>query len=306
MKAMILAAGVGSRMQPLSEHWPKPALPVLDRSLLARMVESLAGQGVDEVVVNAHPHSERLRESLVDAPVPILYSEEPRLLGSGGGILAARRWLEGDGSFLVLNGDMLIDLDVAALLAAHRRSGAVATIALRDDPRKPDFGTIGYGKDPVVTRITERVDLGGEQGCGLFTGVHVMEAQIFERMPASGEFGIVDDVYIPLLRAGGPLGAWLQPSEARWTPVGTPRELLDANLRALGDETGDPAGVWIGKGAEVADGARVGPRAVIGAGAAVPDGAVVRDALLLPGARLQPGARLERAIGYDTRVWRDD
>ncbi len=306
MKAMILAAGEGLRMRPLSKHWPKPALPVLDRSLLARMVESLAGQGVDEVVVNAHAHAERLRESVADAPVPILYSEEPRLLGSGGGILAARRWLEGDGTFLVLNGDMLVELDLAALLAAHRRSGAVATIALRDDPRKSDFGTIGYRKGPVVTRITELVDLGGEQGCGLFTGVHAMEPEIFERMPGSAEFGILDDVYLPLLRAGAPLGAWLQPPEARWTPVGTPRELLDANLAALADETGDPAGVWIGKGATVADGARVGPRAVIGAGAAVPDGAVVREALLLPGARLQAGARLERAIGYDAQVWRDD
>ncbi len=306
MRAMILAAGVGSRMQPLSEHWPKPALPVLDRSLLARMVESLAAQGVGEVVVNAHPNSERLHESLPDAPVPILYSEEPRLLGSGGGILAARRWLEGEGTFLVLNGDMLIELDVAALLETHRRSGAVATIALRDDPRKADFGTIGYGEDPVVTRITERIDVGGEQGCGLFAGVHAMEPEIFECMPDCGEFGILDAVYIPLLRARRTLGAWLQPPEARWTPVGTPRDLLDANLAALGDETGDPAGVWIGEGAQVADDARVGPRAVVGAGAAVPDGAVMRDALLLPCARLQAGACLERAIGYDTRVWRDD
>jgi len=305
VRAMILAAGVGSRMQPVSDRWPKPALPILGRSLVARMVESLARQGVREVVVNTHVHAERLHEGLADAPVPILYSHEPRLLGSGGGIQAARAKLAGEGTFLVLNGDMQIDLDVDALLATHRRAGAMATMALRDDPRKAEFGTIGFAGDPVVTRITQRIDLGGEQGSGLFTGVHAMEPEIFDHMPARSEFGILEEVYIPLLRAGGTLGAWLQPAGARWTPVGTPRELLEANLSALAEETGDPDGSWIGAGAQVSEDARIGPRAVIGAGARVPDGAIVRDSLLLPGARLRAGASLERAIAFGDRVWRD-
>lgn len=303
MKAMVLAAGIGSRMQPLTAERAKPALTILDRPLLRILVDQLAAQGVREVVVNAHAHPEQLRACVASAAIPVRFSLEPKPLGSGGGIRAARALLQGAGTFLVVNGDMLLDLDVAALLAAHRAAGAAATMALRDDPRKADFGTIGW-RDGGVTRITELIDLGSEQGSGLFIGVHAMEPEIFERMPELDDFESLRDVYVPMLQRGEAIGAWLQDPAAVWTPVGTPRELLEANLAAAARAR--PDGVWIGVGAAVPDDARIDPRAVIGAGARLPAGARVRDTLLLPGARPPEGARLERAIAYDDRVWRDD
>ena len=303
MKAMILAAGIGQRMQPLTRDWPKPALPVLDRPLVRLLVEQLAAQGVGEVVVNSHAHPDALRAALESSPIPVHWSAEPELLGSGGGIRAARSWLETD-TFLVVNGDMLLDLDVAGLLDAHRASGACATLALREDPRQDDFGTIGVcsrDSGTHVSRITELIDQGGEQGCGLFIGVHAMEPEIFERMPDAREFESLRDVYVPMLRDGEAIGAWFQDPVAHWTPVGTPRELLDANLAALGSEP-----VWLGAGVEIAESAQVGPRAVIGAGVRVPESAQLCETLVLPGAKLVPGARLERAIAWDTEVWRDD
>jgi NDP-sugar pyrophosphorylase family protein len=299
---MLLAAGLGTRMRPLTAGRPKPALPVLDRPMLLILIEHLAEQGVDEVVVNTHAHPEQLRAALRPSPIPVAYSREPRLLGSGGGIRVARELL-GDAPFLVVNGDMLIELDVAGLLEAHRRSGALATLALRDDPRKANFGTIGI-RDGYVARITELFDQGSEQGCGLFVGVHAMEPEIFDRMPQLDQFESLRDVYVPMLERGEPIGTWLQDPAASWTPIGTPRELLDANLDAAARESGNA--VWIGPGAQVPSSAQLGPRAVIGAGARVPAGAVVRDALLLPEARPPSGARLERAIAWETEVWCDD
>jgi NDP-sugar pyrophosphorylase family protein len=300
---MILAAGLGSRMQPLTAQRPKPALPILDRPMLRGLVEQLAAQGVTEVIVNAHAYPDQLRAALESAPIPASFSIEPAPLGSGGGIAAVRDRLRGSGSFLVVNGDMLLDLDVTALLDAHRESGSLVTLALRDDPRKADFGTIGF-RDGYVTRITELFDQGSEVACGLFIGVHAMEPEIFEHMPKLEKFESLPDVYIPMLRRGEAIGAWLQDSTADWTPIGTPRELLDANLAAAARQ--NPDAVWIGAGAQVPASARLGPRAVIGAGARVPDDAIVRDALLLPRAQPPTGARLEGAIAYDTEVWLDD
>ena len=108
------------------------------------------------------------------------------------------------------------------------------TLALRDDDRKRSFGSIGYDGDRAVRRITDRVDLGGEHGSGLFAGVHLMNPDVFEWMPEREEFEILTDVYTPALERGERIHCWLQPQDCEWSPVGDPAELLAANLGALG------------------------------------------------------------------------
>ncbi|HXZ86193.1 MAG TPA: NDP-sugar synthase [Myxococcota bacterium] len=314
---MILAAGLGTRMAPLSSTHAKPALPLLDEPLVLRLARQLAAAGAERLVINAHAHPESLREALRDAPLPVDFSLEPELLGSGGGIAAARPALDGEDPFIVANGDMVLDLDLPALLEAHRRAGALVTLALRDDPRKKEFGTIGYDSHGRVRRITSRIDLGGEVGCGLFIGVHVIEPRIFARMPR-GAFEILPAVYVPALRDGETLQTWLQPVDERWWPVGSPAELLDANLRALRERGArarclgagalvrgalEPP-VWIGAGAVVEAGASAGPDAVIGRDARVPRGAALRETLLLPGTRA-PARGLRRAIVHADEAWCD-
>jgi mannose-1-phosphate guanylyltransferase len=315
---MILAAGLGTRMQPLSDRYPKPALPVLDEPLLARHVRLLAAQGVDRVVVNAHAQPDQIRRALADAPIPVEVSVEPELCGSGGGILHARALLEGNGPFLVLNADMCIELDLGAALDAHRRQESLVTLVLRDDSRKREFGSIGYAPSGQVSRITDLIDSGDEQGSGLFVGVHVIEPELFSHMPNRSCFQVLTDVYLPMLEAGVPIGTWLQPASAAWWPVGTPAELLEANLLAL-DQCPEPitrAGsariegrvdgpVFLGEGAVVAAGAVLGPRAVLGAGSELAAGAVASDTLLLPGSRLPAGARVQHGIVYGEEVWGD-
>jgi mannose-1-phosphate guanylyltransferase len=209
---------------------------------------------------------------------------------------------------------MMLELDVVSLVAAHRSRKALVTLALRDDVRKRDFGSIGYDRDGDVCRITERIDLGGEKASGLFIGVQVMSGSIFARMPARAAFEIIPDVFVPALRDGQKIGTWLQAPGAAWAPVGTPAELLDANLGALTGLHVDPKArvegsvvgpAWVGAGARVAAGARVGPGAVVSAGAEIGAGAALERALALPGARVAAQASLSRAVAFDGEVWRD-
>lgn len=314
MRAMILAAGLGTRMAPLTRHVAKPALPLLDEPLVRRMARQLADQGVERIVANAHARADSLARALEGLDPPVELSHEPELLGSGGGIAAARAHLDGHGPFLVINADMVIDLDVAALLEAHRARPALATLALRDDPRKRQFGSIGYDENAAVRRITSLIDLGGESGSGLFTGAHVIEPGLFDQMPG-GAFEIIPSVYLPALRDGARLGTWLQPERDAWWPVGSPGELLEANLLALQRQgehraadarvEGETRGrVWIGSGARVEKGALVGPEAVIGRDSVVPAGCRLEQSLVLPGAR-PPAESLRRAVSFADEVWRD-
>jgi NDP-sugar pyrophosphorylase family protein len=321
---MLLAAGRGERMQPLTRLRAKPALPILDEPLIARLIRQLAAQGVSSVVVNAHAHQESLQSAVRGAPIPVRFSPEPALLGSGGGIRAARSLLRGEGRFVVLNADMCLDLDLAGLLEAHERGRSLATLGLRDDPRKRRFGTIGYDASGSVCRITDLVSARAEKGSALFIGAQVLEQAIFEHMPKHPVFSVFEDLYAPMLERGERIGTWLQPPSAAWWPVGSPAELLEANLEALGRLArvepgvvregesarieGDVTGpAWIGAGAYVADGARVGPWTVVGAGAEVPAGWEAEDSLWLPDAR--PGGAqaraLRRAVAFDAEVWVD-
>ncbi len=315
---MLLAAGLGTRMLPLSDGIAKPALPVLDVPVVLRMVRRLAIQGVTEVAINVHAFSETLREALVEAPIPVSLFAEPELRGSGGGIQGARSFLGGSDPFLILNADMCLDIELSDLLRSHHQSGALATLALRDDPRKQEFGTIGYDAEGSVRRITTLVDRGGEKACGLFIGVQVMENQIFDRMPDRAVFQLMQDVYLPALEDGELLHVWEQPLSATWWPVGSPRELLDANLLALeqcpeheriapdarieGELRGP---VWVGAGASIATGATVGPHAVIGRGTRVAENARVETSLSLPNSRIGAESTLVRCVAHDDRVWRD-
>jgi len=320
MKAMILAAGLGTRMRPLAERAAKPALPVLDVPVVLRLVRALAAAGVERAIVNTHAHPESLRAALAESPLPVDWVHEPAPRGSGGGILGARHLLGDHESFLVVNGDMCLELDFPALVARHGESGALATLALRADSRKRDFGSIGYDRDGHVCRITDRIDLGSEKANGLFIGVQVMSPGIFARMPAREAFEIIPDVYLPALGEGAPIATWLQRESDPWWPVGTPRELLEANLAALAREVagesvrsapsarvegGVTGPAWFGAGARVERGAHVGPNAVVSAGALIRAGARLESSVALPGSEVAAGESLRRAVAFGREVWRD-
>jgi NDP-sugar pyrophosphorylase family protein len=291
MKAMVLAAGLGLRMRPLTLLRAKPALPVLNRPLLHWTMESLARAGVRDVVVNLHHLPETVTAVLGTGRrwgLRMRYSDEPAILGTGGGPRAVRS-LFGDEPLLVVNGDVLFDIDLRRLLASHRASGARATLALRRNP-------VPYAYSPVVSDRSGRIlSIAGRPARArgavtMFASVHVLDPALLDRLPEGASDSVLD-LYIPLLAEG----ARLQGVRTRgaWYDFGRPSLYRDAQLRLLPGRGGDR--VLVDAKARVAATARL-RRSVVGSGARVAAGSRVERSVLWDGAAVEAGARVAGAI----------
>lgn len=232
---MILAAGLGTRLRPLTRLKPKPALPVGGRPVIAYLLALLARHGVREVVVN-RSHLAAVLTAAIEAHTPtglrVHYSDEPEPLGTGGGLRRAADFLAGSDPSIVLAGDMIFDADLGALARRHMEAGRRATLVLRDDARGDAFGTIGLDAQGCLRRIATRFDLGGEQRAGVFTGVRFFSPGIFRDWPDRDAFEDLGDWLAPQVARGARDigGLVLTPGESVWEPVGTPAEYLRANL----------------------------------------------------------------------------
>jgi len=286
---MIVAAGLGTRLQPLSTLRPKPALPVRGLPVVAYSLALLARHGVREVVINVHHLPEVLMETARrHAPpgVTLHFSIERELLDTGGGIRRVADFLRQSDPCLVIGGDMLVDVDLGALVAGHRARGDAATLLLRQDPRS-EFGTIGVDTEGHVRRIARRFDLGGEVEAGIYTWVNVFSARVFDSLPSRERFSHLDDWLVPLLAAGARdiRGVVATPADCVWEPVGTLREYLAVNLAP------PPLSYLDADAAARAQGARFEKDVVLGAGAIVESGASLRNAVVWDGERVPAGLR---------------
>lgn len=290
---MLLAAGLGERMRPLSELLAKPVLPVLGRPLVHWTLERLRAAGVTDVVVNTHHLPETVRAALGDGRrfgLRLRYSHEPQILGTGGGPRRARAWL-GDEPVLVVNGDVLFGFDLRRLVEQHRRSGALVTLALRPNPDPRRYPPVVTDPDGRVLSIRGR-PRARRGAASLFAGVHVLAPRLYERL-SDGPSDVIDALYLPLLEEGALLRG-LRPRGA-WYDLGRPALYLRAQLELLRRR-------WRGLASPLlAPGARVHPQArvlasVLGAGSVVGPGAVVRGSVLWAGARVGAGARVSGSI----------
>lgn len=292
---MILAAGLGTRLRPLSELRPKPALPVRGIPLVAYTLHLLARHGVSEVVVNVHHRPELVEEACQRHAVPrmrVSFSHETTLLDTGGGIRRVATFLRESDPSLLLGGDMLLDADLGALVKLHRERGDAATLLLKEDPRAPRFGTIGVDPAGRVRRIAKRLDLGGEQRSGVWTWANVISPRVFDAMPERDVSVFLDDWLGGMLRRGeGGVGAHLARSdEITWEPVGTPCEYLAANLakRSLSYLDADALAREAG--------ACFGPDWVVGAGARLGRGVALERAVVWDGESVPAGLRLAGGV----------
>lgn len=228
--AMILAAGLGTRMRPLTLTTPKPLIEVAGRPLIDFALATLAAAGIRHVVINLHHLGDQIRSYLShgrDRGLQIDYSVEPVIQGSGGGIRDARRLL-GTGTFITLNADTLIGIDLRPFLREHRQRGAAATLILRKDAEMERFGTIGIGPDGRLKRFLAHMAPAAADGGDpyMFTGVQILEPRVFQYMDPSGPFSITETTYPRMLSAGEPLfGAVFA---GPWLTVGNPEELAVA------------------------------------------------------------------------------
>jgi NDP-sugar pyrophosphorylase family protein len=295
MKAMVLAAGLGTRMRPLSSLVAKPVLPVLNRPLLAFTLDALRRAGVDEAIVNTHHLPATVRSALGDGRdfgVRLGYSHERTILGTGGG---PRRVLDrlGRGPVLIVNGDMLFDFDLRALVREHRRSGAAVTLGVRPMPRGGRYAPVVVGRGGEVTWLRGASAAPPRSGRRtLFTGLHVVDPALFARLPP-GPSDSVADLYSRLIAEGRGDVVKAFALEGAWYDLGSPRLYLRAQLELLrarfrGARAVDPT-------ARIAADARV-REAVIGAGCVVAPGARVERSVLWPGAVVGPGAVVQDAV----------
>lgn len=234
LRAMVLAAGRGERLRPLTNTTPKPLVAVAGKRLIDYALEIVARAGIREVVVNLHHLGEQIRAHVGDGSrfgLDVRYSEEAILQDTGGGIRDARRWLDG-GTFVTLNADTIVDVDLAELVRCHRESGAIATMLLRKDPRMESFGIIETEADGRVGRFLGRVRPGATSPLEpwMYTGVQALEPGIFRYLEHDGPFSITRVSYPAMLDSGEKIAG--MPFDGAWITVGTPSELEEAEARA--------------------------------------------------------------------------
>ncbi len=292
MRAMILAAGMGTRLRPLTLEIPKPVVPVLGRPLCAYAMEFLRSHGATEFLLNLHHGPEAVRER-VDAWVagrfPVEYAFEPEILGTGGGIVNAREFLRG-GTFVAANSDVIARFPLEEALSRHRETGALATLVLFPDPAKR-YTPVRVREDGRIAGFGEEAPAGAFEG--FFTGYQIVEPELLAHIPPGRPSCIVRETYAPLVARGGPVHAFL--SSGSFLDFGTPADYLGGVIALLAERT-DGNRVFVAPGAAVDPGAAVGPDAAIEAGASVGAGARVRRAIVWPGARVAPGAVVEGGI----------
>jgi mannose-1-phosphate guanylyltransferase len=301
MQAIVLVGGEGTRLRPLTERVPKPALNLVDRPFLAYMIEWLAGHGVTEVVLACGFLPDVLRQALAGeeerAKVRIRYVTEPRPLGTAGAIRFAADELgeELEQRFLALNGDVLTDLDLSALLHAHDERRAAATIGLHPVEDSSAFGLVRSGRDGEVLEFLEKT---GERTPGeVNAGMYVLERSALDLIPPGENVSIEREVF-PRLVGEGLHGLRL---DGYWMDIGTPQRYLQGSwdiLEGRVETRVEPSspGVLVDPDAEVSDGATVGPRAVIGPNCRVGAGAEVRESVLLDGCAVGENARVVGSI----------
>jgi NDP-sugar pyrophosphorylase family protein len=288
--ALILAAGLGTRLDPLTRLVAKPAVPLGDRSLIERVLGTLQRQGVDEVVVNLHHLPASITGILGDGRhlgLTVRYSWEMPVLGSAGGPRRALPLLDAE-TFLILNGDTLIDVDLQAMLDEHRASGADVTMALVPNPAPDHYNGVVVDDERVVTGFRPR---GQAEGTWHFVGIQVAHARVFSALRDGEPRETVADIYRQMIREQpGRIRGFLL--DVPFIDVGTPRDYLDAALQfatpASGAQATPPTPhngnitrsvIWAG--------ARVGSRVtldscIVAGAVELPAGFAARETVVVP------------------------
>lgn len=292
MRAIVLSAGYGTRLWPLTEDRTKPAIPILGKPLVGYVAEYLAGFGIDEIVVNLHHRPESVRKALGDGSrfgVRLHYVEEPEILGTSGALDNTREFFERE-TFVVVNGKIITDIDLNAALETHRQSKALATLVLLPNARRERFSVVetesgrikGFGGMPV--------DSGAGPAPLMFTGIHILEPRILDYVPRGVFSDSVIHVYPKAIANGEILAAHV--ASGKWRELSTLKRYLDINIELL-KEAGETfvtgANDRISESAKVSD-------SVFWDNVEVGDGARVIRTVLADNVKIEAGETIENAV----------
>jgi mannose-1-phosphate guanylyltransferase/mannose-1-phosphate guanylyltransferase/phosphomannomutase len=312
---MVLAAGLGTRLRPLTYEVTKPMVPVLDRPVMEHIVDLLDQHGFEEVIANLHYFPDSIREHFGDR---MEYRFEPELLGTAGGVRACAEFF-GDEPFLVISGDALTDIDLTALAARHRETGGIATLAVKQVPDTREFGVVLHDREGRITGFQEKPspdealsDLGN-------CGIYVFDPKIFEYFPDRDFVDWANDVFPVLLENDVPFH--IHEVREYWNDIGSLGELrkgtFDAlrgelHLQVAGEEVrpgitvadGSPlpedtdieGPAWIGRDVRIGEGVRLMCPIVVGDGVSIGDRAQLRASIIFPGTEIASESILIGAI----------
>ena len=315
MRAMVLAAGLGTRLRPLTNEITKPMVPVLDRPVMAHILDLLEHHGFEDTIANLHYFPESIEQYF---GARLTYRLEPELLGTAGGVRGCAEFFGSD-PFLVISGDALTDIDLSAFVARHRESGGVATLAVKKVSDTREYGVVLHDREGRITGFQEKPspqealsDLGN-------CGIYIFEPEIFDYFPERPFVDWAQDVFPALLENDIPFH--IHEVREYWNDVGSLTELRQGTFDALRGElrlqvegrevapslivAGESVvprsaeiegSVWIGHDVELGENVRLTGPLVLGDGARVGEGAQLRDSILLPGTEVAPRAILIGAI----------
>jgi mannose-1-phosphate guanylyltransferase len=315
MKAMVLAAGLGTRLRPLTYELPKPMVPVLDRPVMEHILDLLQRHGFEHVIANLHYFPDTVRGYFGER---ISYSMEEELLGTAGGVRACAEFF-GDEPFVVISGDALTDIDLRALTDRHLQAGGIATLTVKRVPDTREYGVVLHDGEGRITGFQEKPE--PEEALSTLgnCGIYVFDPKIFEYFPARPFVDWANDVFPVLLENDVPF--YIHEMDGYWNDVGSLAELRQGTFDALGGELRLPVEgtelrpgvtvadgtalpqdtqldgpVWIGADVRIGAGVRLTGPVVLGDGARVGDGAQVRSSIVLPGTEIAAEAILIDAI----------
>lgn len=302
MNAMILAAGLGTRLRPYSEYRPKPLFPILGEPLILHLIGQLREQGFGAIAINTHFLSEQFGE-ILDGVDDITLHFEENILGTGGSLRRAGS-LMGPEPFLVVNGDILHSLDLAGIYRQHLASGAMISMVVHDQARFNNIRVSANGSVTALRVCKDDMTPGSEDRFLAFAGIHVVDPVVIKDVPDAGFYDIID-IYRKFIGTGGRINS-LEFNGHFWTDIGTARDYLDlhkllltspglanelgfdgpslkpvtvASDALLGADVCLEEWAFVGARARIGKGVRIA-RSVVWDGAVVADGAVIEDEIV--------------------------
>ena len=311
MKAMVLAAGFGKRLQPLTRTLPKPMFPVLGRPLLSHTFDLLQSAGIDNIAVNIH----HLPNSIInyfekDPPPPfnLHFSTEEHILGTAGGIKKMQGFLE-DGPFITINSDIITDIDLNKVINFHKNNNSKLTLVVRQDIFPEQYDSIEICKNGRIVHFIGASSMNIPENTTrvMFTGIQIMEPDIFERIPEGQFCGTTEDIFPQMIQDDVPIYGYLH--EGYWNDMGNRESYLQVNADALNKkvtlkkastyQANSPSVIFpalVGPNCRISKDSKIGSHSVIGPNCIIESGTVIENSILWGGVTVGAGTTIRRSV----------
>lgn len=306
-KAMIMAAGVGSRLDPLTQKTPKPMIPIVNKPIMEIIIDHLAKFGITSVIANTHYLAEVIHDKFdnYDTGLNLNYIHEEKLSGTAGGVKKCEWFFDKDETFVVVSGDALTDVNLDVLIKKHKASGAIATMGLKEIPREKvsAFGVVIIDENGKIQEFQEKPSIQEAKSNLVNTGIYVFETRIFDYIPADTFYDFAKNVFPALMANNEPLYAHI--IEEYWTDIGTIHQYKQSSFDALNEKVNiakptsiknKQKNVLIGEGSSLAQDVILEGNCIIGNNCVIKENVRIKDSIIWDDCIISSNAKLEDCI----------